>query len=283
MSVQLVLTLQLLSALIRVLLAIGQRVSHIAPAPQEPEASDQIWWSGWDLRWSRSMDTPFHDWINYNHHLMSDWASLLILIILWCVRFAWISMVISLPINDLPGFTTWQAWLRWPRSDSRDSLVHTFLNCHSCSNSNCLLNFSCGSRSSILMVSMSISKKIRHVVRPTVLWGARGIPSFWHTWKIVCWWTRHWSAPSVIKSSREWATWETPLCSRIHWSASVVTVKVIGALHRPKGSAMSRYGWLSHLKPSKRSSLYTSSISILESCVPFPSWTIFLALWSTLM
>ena len=52
---------------------------------------------------------PFQDSMNMCHHLTSDLASLLIRVMLLCLRFASVRREISLPMNDLPGLTTLQA------------------------------------------------------------------------------------------------------------------------------------------------------------------------------
>ena len=123
------------------------------------------------------MDMPFQDSMNMCHHLMSGLASLLILVMLRCLHFASVRREISLPMNNLPGLTTLQAWLRCPRSDSSFSLEHTFLNCHSDRSSLSLLSFSCGSLSSMAIVSISIPRKTRQVEGPTHLWVASGTPN----------------------------------------------------------------------------------------------------------
>ena len=60
------------------------------------------------------------------HHLMSDRASELMRLISRCFRLASVNNEMSLPMNDLPGLTTLDAWLRCPSRDSSISLEHTF-------------------------------------------------------------------------------------------------------------------------------------------------------------
>ena len=148
-----------------------------APVPHAPEASLHSSWSGWLKACCRRMDMLFQDSMNMCHHLMSDLASLLIIVMLRCLHFASVRREISLPMNDLPGLTTLQAWLRRPRSDSSFYLEHTFLNCHSDRSSLRLLCFSCGSLSSMAIVSISIPRKTRQVEGPTHLCDANETPN----------------------------------------------------------------------------------------------------------
>ena len=164
-------------------------------------------WPKFGCIWScsHSIETLFHDETNRCHHLMSEQASLLMRIIVLCVRFAWASIAISLPMNDLPGRTTLQAWFKWPKNDSRECLEQTFLNCHSCSSSCSLCHLSCGRWSSMAIVSISIPRNTKHVVGPIVLWGASSIPYSCQVSKMICWLVWHWSvlgAPTMMKSPR---------------------------------------------------------------------------------
>ena len=136
------------------------------------------------------------------HHLMSDRASELMRMISRCFRLASVNNEMSLPTNDLPGLTTLDAWLRCP---SRDSLEHTFLNCHSARRSLSQLSLSLGNLSFIARVSISIPKNVRQVVGQTDLCAASGTPSSLHVAIMICWFRAHWSelgGPIVMKSSR---------------------------------------------------------------------------------
>ena len=69
---------------------------------------------------------PFQDSTNMVHHLMSDRASALMRMMLQCFRFASVSKEMSLPMTDLPGLITLNAWLRFLSRDSSISLEQTF-------------------------------------------------------------------------------------------------------------------------------------------------------------
>ena len=140
------------------------------------------------------MEIPFHGSmnachhlmsVNACHHLMSDLASIFMRIIERCFFFASVSNDISRPMKDRPGFTTLQAWFKWPSDDSSCSLKQNFLNCHSMSMSFSLWSFSCGRRSSRVAESISMPKNVKHVIGPAVLWEARGIPNSVHVWNII--------------------------------------------------------------------------------------------------
>ena len=121
--------------------------------------------------------------------LMSDLTSIFMQIIERCFFFASMSNDISRPMKDRPGFTTLQAWFKWPSSGSSCSLEQTFLNCHSMSMSFSLWSFSCGRRSSRVAESISMPKNVKHVIGPAVLWEARvyPIPYMYQTWLISYW------------------------------------------------------------------------------------------------
>ena len=152
----------------------------------------------------------------------------------------------SLPMNNLPGLTTLQASLRWPRSDLGFFLEHTFFNCHSDKSFLSLLSFSCGSLSSMAIVLISIPRKTRKVEGAMHLWVASGTPNFVQVSYLIRWLSVHWlvpGGPKVMKSSRWWAMKDVPGCCRTHCSPSARAVNTRGALQRLKGSAATTYTW----------------------------------------
>ena len=160
-----------------------------APQPHVPDASEANSGPGWAVQLVTAA-MPFHDCAN-----VLKWLALPCI----CSRF------IMLRKNDRPGLTTLHAWLRVPISDSSSRLVHAFLSPHSRSSSCTRCSFAGGSRNSPVTESISMPRKVMHVVGPSVLWAANGTRNSVHVRESCSRLRPHLSVPglpSTMKSSR---------------------------------------------------------------------------------
>ena len=147
------------------------------PQPHDPDASMVRWTAGYFDGDGRS-ETPFHSGRNSCHHARSALKPLfsLIMVVPWWV---WCTACSNSNIRrrkERPDWTTLQAWLSEPNSDSRSLRGHTFLSPQSCRNSLRWVNLSAGRRSWPATVFISMTKNTRHEVRPSCLCPASGTP-----------------------------------------------------------------------------------------------------------
>ena len=120
--------------------------------------------------------TLFHDSRKVSHQARSDrtaprrgmgWCGFLVA--------AWSSN--SRRRNDLPGFTTTQACCNFPARDSSSFFMHERFPIQVETSALSSTSLACGRRSCSVMVSISMPRKVRHVVGPSSFWVATGTPS----------------------------------------------------------------------------------------------------------
>ena len=174
-----------------------------APQPHEPEVSEA------NCLWGRyggggRKDVPFQVRTKVNHHARSD----LKLAFIWMGilplggRQVSCSRSSILRRKDLPACTTLHAWLSRPHKDSRSLWTHHLLVLQSWKRPASRWSLSCWRRCT---VSILMPRKVRHVVGPSLLWGARGTPRQRHSLSSVSRESWHWvvfGAPRRMKSSR---------------------------------------------------------------------------------
>ena len=130
------------------------------------------------------IDTPFQLSVKRNHHSMSDLASLL-------RRTKWLGLPvildksISLLKNVLPGLTTLHACDSTPISDFRSRCLHSFLPLHLNRSSLRRASFSAGNLNCMVVVSISIPRKTRILLDPSVFSGSTGVPVSLHPFSII--------------------------------------------------------------------------------------------------
>ena len=151
--------------------------SQKAPQPHDPEAS--VVRINWTEDWKKlpcKIDTPFHWWMNWNHHSRSEWVSSLSLI-KWSGLAAKVDKSINLRRNTRLAGTTLLTWLKVPINDKSSRFLHAFLVRHAERVSIVLTSLSWGSRICKFIESSSIPKKVMVVDGPVVLVGSRGSPA----------------------------------------------------------------------------------------------------------